>query len=69
MSMNFSDIAILVIEILIIAELEKWSHKLNEKCWFDWKNWNINHENLFSYIKLGKEILNFKNIEIEKYKF
>ena len=57
MSMNFSDIAILIIEILIIAELKQL------------KNWNIKHENWFSYIKLGKEILTFKNIEIEKYKF
>ena len=25
--------------------------------------------NLFSYIKMGKEILTFRNVEIKKYKF
>ena len=32
--------------------------------------WNIiKHENLLSYIKIGKEILTFGDIEIEKKKF
>ena len=29
----------------------------------------MKHKNLFSYIKIGKEILAFGNIEIEKNKF
>ena len=34
------------------------------------KNWTIkNINNLFSYIKMGQEILTFGNIEIEKNKF
>ena len=34
------------------------------------KKWNIiKHKNLLSYIKMGKEILMFQDIEIEKNKF
>ena len=33
------------------------------------KNTNINHKNLSSHIKMGKKILEFGEIEIEKKKF
>ena len=36
---------------------------LSEKSWAFWKN------NLFSYIKMGKEVSTFGNIEIEKVNF
>ena len=71
MSMNLSDIAILNIKgsdysSIISLISKKWGHRLNAKCWFDWKKRNIiKHKNLLSHIKTGKEILTFGNIEIE----
>ena len=44
------------------------SHKVDAKCRFDRKKCNVKHENLLSLIKMGKEILTFGNIEIEKNK-
>ena len=41
-------------------------HKVNAKSLFDKKQNIINIKNLLSYIKMGKEILMFEDIEIEK---
>ena len=47
---------------------QRWSHKFIKKCWFDWKKQNIiKHENLLSHIKMGKEFITFRDIEIEKH--
>ena len=75
MSMNLSDIAILNIKgsdyrSIICLISKKWGHRRNAKCWFDWKKRIIiKHKNLFSHIKMDKEILAFDNIEIETDKF
>ena len=53
--------------IIIRISKEKWGQKLNAKCRFDWKTWNIiKHKSIASYIKMCKEILTFGDIEIEK---
>ena len=50
----------------IISTVSK-SETINSKHWFDWNKDNIiKHENLSPYIKMGKEILTFGDIEIEK---
>ena len=55
--------------LTIAVLLAEWDHNLNEKYWFDWKKWNIiKHKSLLSLIKMGKEILMFGDIEIEKKK-
>ena len=61
MSMNLSNIAVLNIE-----GSQKWGHKLNAKCWFDQKTWNIIKHNKFIFVYT---ILTFGNIEIEKINF
>ena len=75
MSVNLSDIAILNIKgsgyrciISLISKNE--AINLMQNADLSEKNWTIkNINNLFSYIKMGKEILTFGNIEIEKNKF
>ena len=69
--MNLSVIAILYIKgsdyYFIIRLISKNGNKLNAKCWFDRKNSNIiKYKNLLTYIKMGREILMFGDIEIEK---
>ena len=65
--MNLSDIATLNNEGSgYCCMRQKWGHKLNANCRFDRKKWNIKHKNLLSRIKIGKEIVTFGNIEIEK---
>ena len=47
-----------------------WSHKLNAKNQFDWKKQNIKkHKHLLPYTKMGKQIITFGDVEIEKHKF
>ena len=42
-------------------------HRLNAKCWFNWKKSNIiNHKNLLSHIEMDKGVLTFADIVIEK---
>ena len=72
--MNLSVIAILYIKgsdyYFIISLISKNGYKLNAKCWFDQKSPNIiKYKNLLPYIKMGREILTFGDIEIEKNKF
>ena len=78
MSKNLSDIAILNIKradyCCIISGISKneaiYLIKISAKCRFDQKTRNtIKHKNLLSRIKMGKEILTFHVIEIEKNKF
>ena len=60
----------MLIVTVLLAQLAKMRPTLNEKCWFDKKKQNIvKHKNLSSRIKIGKEILIFGNIKIEKNKF
>ena len=48
----------------------KNENAINAKGWFDWKQWNIiKHKNLLTRIKMGKKILTFQDLEIEKKKF
>ena len=47
-----------------------WGYKLNAKYWFDWRKQNIiKHKNLLSHIKMSKEVLTLRDIEIWKNKF
>ena len=47
---------------------QNWGHKLNKKYRFEYKKQKIvKYENLFSNIKMGKEILTFGDIEIKKF--
>ena len=49
------------------AQLYYWVHKYNSKDRFDRKKRKtIKHKDLLSHIKIGKEILTFDDIEIEK---
>ena len=60
MSVNLGDIAILNIKgsdyRCMISLISK--NEAIIKRWFDWKKWNV--------IKMGKEMLTFGNIEIER---
>ena len=73
--MNLSNIAIPNINgadycCIINSNWQKWGYKFNAKHWLDWKKQNITkHEKLLSHIKIGKEVLMFGGIEIEKDKF
>ena len=75
MSISPSDIAILIIKgsnyrsiISLINKNEAINLMQNPDLTEKMRN-IIKHENLFSYVKMGKEILTFVNIEIEKNKF
>ena len=47
-----------------------WGHKYNAKYRFGWKKLNfIKHEYILSHVKMGKEILTFGDIKIEKNEF
>ena len=55
----------LIIAVLLAEVAKKRGHKLNGKCQFDWKKWNITkHKTLLTHIKMGKEILTFGDNEI-----
>ena len=71
MYIKFSDIAILNIKCsdyhCIVSLLsKKEAIKLMQNADLTEKQNIIKHKNVFSYIKMGKEILTFGNIEIEK---
>ena len=75
MSMNLRDIAFLNIKVsnycCIISEVrKKWRHKLNAKYQFDRKRRKtVKNKNLLSRITMGKEVLTFGDIKVEKNKF
>ena len=72
---NFSNIAILNIkgsDYRCIVSLIRKDESINlmQKYWFDWENRNIiKYKNLLSHIRMGKKILAFGNIKVEKNKF
>ena len=46
------------------------SHKRNAKNQFDWKKQNIKKlKHVLPYTKIGKQIVTFGDVEIEKHKF
>ena len=50
----------MLIIAVLLANFAKWGHKRKAKYWSDQKKQDIiKHENLLSYIKIGKEILTF----------
>ena len=56
--------------MLIIAVLLAELGKVNTEYQFDRKKENIiKHKNLLSHVKIGREILTFRDIELEKTKF
>ena len=56
--------------MLIIAVLLAELGKVNTEYQFDRKKENIiKHKNLLSHVKIGREILTFRDIELEKNKF
>ena len=70
--MNLRDIVIFIIilamlvVVVISQELAKLRPQLNSKYRFEWKKWNISkYKTLFSYIKMGKEMLTLGDIEME----
>ena len=58
----------LIIAVFLAKLAKEWVHKLSAKCQFDQKKWNIIKHKFYYHIKMGKEILRFGNIEIEKKK-
>ena len=75
MSVNLSNIAILTIYgvdyCYIITEITKHEAiKVMQNIDLTETDWNIiKHKNILSHIKMGREILTFVDIEIEKHKY